>query len=97
MSWNNLPAWDKNRPIFFQIGMIVALSMANVAINYERLRPNYSDILFDGDSMSLLMTDIKSHIESPEPKQQEIIKKVNPLNANIVTTDQPIVEKVGHR
>jgi len=94
MSWNNLPAWDKNRPIFFQIGMIVALSMANVAINYERLRPNYSDIMFDGDSMSLLMTDIKSHIESPEPKRPEIIKKVNPLNANIVTTDQPIVEKV---
>ncbi len=97
MSWNNLPAWDKNRPIFFQIGMIAALSMANIAINYERLRPDYSDLVFEDDAMSLLMTDIKSHLEPPEPKRQNIIKRVNPLIAKIITTDKPVAEKIEYK
>jgi len=94
MSWNNLPVWDKNRSIFFQLGMIIALSVANIAINYERIRPDYSDFVFEDESMGFLMTDIKSHIEPPEPKQQEIIKKVNPLVAQIITTNQKFDEIV---
>jgi len=94
MSWNNLPVWDKNRSIFFQLGMIIALSMANIAINYEKIRPDYSNLVFDAESFGLLMTDIKSHKEPPEPKHQEIIKKVNPLVAQIITTNQKFDENV---
>lgn len=94
MSWNNLPAWDKNRPIFFQIGMIVALSLANIAINHEQLRPDYSDLVFEDNYTSLLMTEINSHTEVPAPKQHKIINKVNTIIAHIIPTDQPVDEKV---
>ena len=87
MSWNNLPVWDKNRPIFFQIGMIISLSAANIAINFESLRPDYSDMVYMDDSMQLLMADVQNHTEPPAPKQPEMIKKVDPLLADIITTD----------
>ncbi len=93
MSWNNLPVWDKNRPIFFQIGMIISLSVANIAINFESLRPDYSDMVFMDDSMQLLMADVQNHTEPPAPKQPEMIKKVDPLLADIITTDEPMTEK----
>jgi len=93
MSWNNLPVWDKNRPIFFQIGMIISLSAANIAINFESLRPDYSDMVFMDDSIFLLTADVQNHTEPPAPKQPEMIKKVDPLLADIITTDEPITEK----
>ncbi|HMR87207.1 MAG TPA: TonB family protein [Saprospiraceae bacterium] len=96
MSWNNLPVWDKNRPVFFQLGMVIALTLANIVINYQSTKPDYSDYqLEDGDAV-FSASEIKTHRIASEliKKEIPIVKKVDPLIAKIVTTNQPIIAPV---
>jgi protein TonB len=93
MSWNHLPVWDKNSPIYFKIGMIISLAIINIAINYESLLPNYSDFVFTDDPMNLLVMEVKNHTEPSEPKQPVTIRKAHQFNANIVTTDQTVIDR----
>ncbi|HMU04567.1 MAG TPA: hypothetical protein PJ990_13130, partial [Saprospiraceae bacterium] len=89
MSWNNLPVWDKNRPVFFQLGMVIALTLANIVINYQSTKPDYSDYqLEDGDAV-FSASEIKTHRIASELIKKEIpvVKKVDPLIAKIVTTN----------
>lgn len=96
MSWNNLPVWDKNRPVFFQLGLVIALALANIIINYHGTKPDYSDYGLEDDNPVFSASEIRTHRIAPELIKKEIplVKKVDPLIAKIVTTNQPIIAPV---
>jgi protein TonB len=96
MSWNNLPVWDKNRPVFFQLGMVIALALANIVMNYEGTKPDYSDYEIDIEDPVFSVSEIRTHRIAPEMIKKEIplVKKVDPLIAKIITTNQPIIAPV---
>ena len=96
MSWNNHPAWDKNRPVFFQLGMVIALALANIVMNYEGTKPDYSEYDLEDVNPVFSASEIRTHRIAPEMIKKEIplVKKVDPLIAKIITTNQPIIAPV---
>lgn len=83
MSYNTFPKWDKNRPIFFQIGLILALALANIVINYESI-PSIPQ--YDVEDLSALTNtvDILIHQEmsfvnkSMSNKPTQVLAKILP-------------------
>ena len=96
MSWNNIPVWDKNRPVFFQIGLVIALSLANIIINYNGTKPDYSDYEVENDNPLFSASEVRTHRIAPELIKKEIlvVRRVDPLIAKIVTTNEPIIDPV---
>ncbi|MBC7885655.1 MAG: energy transducer TonB [Saprospiraceae bacterium] len=96
MSWNDLPIWDKNRPIYLKLGLVMSLSLAYLAMNYTGQRPEYL-YLIEEDSNPLFQTpELRTHREFVD-KQVKVInpsKPVNPLTAVIVTISSPPPEAV---
>ena len=96
MSMDNHPAWDKNRPVFFQLGLVIALALANVIINYEGTKPDYSVYETEADDTIFAASEVRIHRIAPEliKKDIPVVKKVDPLIAKIVTTKEPIIAPV---
>ena len=95
MSLNGFPSWDKNRPIFFQIGMIIALAVANYAMEYTHTIPQYNvDALYEING-ELNTTPILTHREYVPPKVVVLPPKIDPLVAKIIATPEPILATVA--
>lgn len=96
MSWNNLPVWDKNRPVFFQLGLVISLALANIIINYHGTKTDYSDYDIEEVDPLFSASEVRTHRIAPELIQKEVpfVKKIGPLIAKIVTTNQPIISPV---
>jgi periplasmic protein TonB len=96
MSMDNHPAWDKNRPVFFQLGMVIALALANIAMNYQGTKPDYTDYSLEDDDSYFAASEVRTHRIAPELIKKEIpvVKKVDLLIAKIVTTNEPIIAPI---
>ncbi len=96
MSWNNLPPWDKNRSVFFQIGLVIALSLANIIINYYGTKPDYREYKIDEDNILFSASEVRIHRIAHElpTKEIQVVKRVDQLIAKIVTTNEPILDPV---
>lgn len=85
------PKWDKNRPIYFQLGLVIALSLANIVINFESTMPSYDYDTEDFYDTGELYQEVNMHTEKtsiPKP----IVRTVEPLIAKIVTVNDPTTE-----
>lgn len=91
MSSITLPKWDKNRPIFFQLGMILSLSFANLIINYETPIPipeKYETVdLSDDNNFQNVLLHTEQVYVKPEP-----VVKLNPLISKLILVDNLIEE-----
>ncbi len=97
MSSYALPKWDKNRPIYFQLGMIMALSFANFAINYESTIPKFDYYETDDLSMSNVFQDVHLHSEQKNTTKP-VIQKLNPIIARLVTVSEAVedIDKINN-
>lgn len=92
MSFNKLPKWDINRPIYFKLGMVIALSIANIAINYETTPPDYAEYTLEDSFGYAAYNEIYHHRE--EVVKRDPPKSVNPVIAKIIPVVQPILEQI---
>jgi periplasmic protein TonB len=88
---NSFPEWDKNRPIFFQLGMILALSFANIIINYESEIPDYSVYDMEEDPTGSVFQDVMLHSEHIILNPKPIKQNPNPLISKLVLVNDPII------
>jgi hypothetical protein len=95
MSWNDIPAWDKNRAIHFQIGLICALGFSYLVINYESKVPIYNFLDSYSKGIDVLTTEVKSHSEKQPEVLTPVKQKVNVLIAKLVETNE-VLPEVGH-
>jgi protein TonB len=85
MSSITLPKWDKNRPIFFQLGMILSLFCANLIINYETPIPipeKYETVDLSDNNFQ----NVQSHTEQVYVNPKPIVK-LNPLISKLILVD----------
>ncbi len=94
MSWNNFPKWDINTPLYFQFGMILSLSAANLIINYESVYERVpAEVDFEADS-GFNALNILMHIESPKVESKAKEKSHKAVIAEIKVSETPETVKI---
>jgi TonB family protein len=89
MSSYTHPAWDKNRSIYFQLGLIISLIAANVIINSEFQISNIGFNEYTIIDAPLQFQEMRSHNEISEV-QKQYTTKPNPLAAKIVLVQNSV-------
>ena len=83
------PAWDKNRPIYFQLGLIISLIVVYIVINSEFVISAIDSNEYVIKDAPLQFQDIRTHNEIADVQKINITKP-NPVVAKIVQVENPV-------
>ncbi|MBK9255523.1 MAG: TonB family protein [Saprospiraceae bacterium] len=95
MSWNGYPAWDENRSIYFNFGMVCSLFIVIWIVNISIVRPEFDQHydLEDG-IMHFNSFTVEEHVSKVSQRVKKVIKTAVPVIAEIKESNKPVTDEI---